>query len=81
MNELTDLELGILHMENRLWIESGPKDAAILLELGLSPLRYYQLLNVLLDDGRALRHNPVLVNRLRRRRETLRAARAARRAS
>lgn len=81
MNELTETELGILDIENRLWIQTGPKDAAILLELGLNPLRYYQLLNDLLDDGRALRHNPVLINRLRRRREAMRAGRAARRVS
>ena len=31
-----------------------------------SPVRYYQLLNALLDDPRALAHDPVTVNRLRR---------------
>lgn len=81
MEDLTDLERGILDMENRLWIQPGPKETAILLELGLMPGRYYQLLNKLLDDPRALVHNPVLVNRLRRRREAFRAARAARRVS
>lgn len=81
MDELTDIERGILDIEGRLWIQPGPKETAMLLELGLSPARYYQLLNHLLDDGRALRHNPVLVNRLRRRREALRELRAARRVS
>lgn len=80
MGELTETERGILDIEGRLWLQSGPKDTAILLELGLSPIRYYQQLNELLDDPRALRHNPVLINRLRRRREAFRAARAARRA-
>ena len=32
----------------------------------MSPTRYYQLLNALLDDPRALAHDPVTVNRLRR---------------
>lgn len=81
MDKLTDLEQGILDLENRLWIHPGPKDAAIRAELGISPNRYYQLLNALLDDGRALRHNPVLVNRLRRWRDAQRTARAARRVS
>jgi hypothetical protein len=38
-------------------------------------VRYYQLLNALLDDPRALSHDPVTVNRLRRIRETRRAER------
>jgi len=75
---LTDTERGILDIEARLWLQPGPKETAMLVELGLSPNRYYQLLAKLLDDGRALRHDPVLINRLRRRREAMRAARAAR---
>lgn len=41
----------------------------------MSPARYYQLLNALLDDQRALEHDPVTVNRLRRLREAQRARR------
>jgi hypothetical protein len=41
----------------------------------MSPTRYYQLLNALLDDSRALAHDPVTVNRLRRRRDAQRARR------
>ena len=41
----------------------------------LSATRYYQLLNALLDDPRALAHDPVTVNRLRRIRDARRARR------
>ncbi|NLU68071.1 DUF3263 domain-containing protein [Streptomyces sp. HNM0574] len=54
---------------------AGAKERAIREELGMSPTRYYQLLNALLDDPRALRHDPVTVNRLRRTREIRRARR------
>ncbi|GAA4960341.1 hypothetical protein GCM10023238_29280 [Streptomyces heliomycini] len=53
----------------------GVKERAIREELGLAPVRYYQLLNALLDDPRALAHDPVTVNRLRRVRETRRTER------
>ncbi|WP_146777746.1 DUF3263 domain-containing protein, partial [Streptomyces griseus] len=40
-----------------------------------SPVRYYQLLNALIDDERALREDPVTVNRLRRVRDAKRGRR------
>ncbi|WP_448699646.1 DUF3263 domain-containing protein, partial [Streptomyces avidinii] len=40
-----------------------------------TPVRYYQLLNALMDDPRALAHAPGTVNRLRRIREAQRARR------
>ncbi|MEU3374524.1 DUF3263 domain-containing protein [Streptomyces sp. NPDC006660] len=64
-----------LRMESRSWPAPGAKERAIREELGMSPTRYYQLLNTLLDDPRALAHDPVTVNRLRR----LRAAHRDRR--
>ncbi|MFE9248576.1 DUF3263 domain-containing protein [Streptomyces sp. NPDC007088] len=53
----------------------GAKERAVRERLGMSPTRYYQLLNALLDDPRALEHDPVTVNRLRRVRDARRAAR------
>ncbi|MEV0845147.1 DUF3263 domain-containing protein [Streptomyces sp. NPDC049954] len=53
----------------------GAKERAVRERLGMSPTRYYQLLNALLDDPRALKHDPVTVNRLRRVRDARRAAR------
>ncbi|MEU7278911.1 DUF3263 domain-containing protein [Streptomyces sp. NPDC045431] len=73
--DLSARDQAVLAMERRSWPGPGVKERAIREQLGLSPTRYYQLLNALLDDPRALRHDPVTVNRLRR----VRAAREARR--
>lgn len=64
--ELTDRDRAVLAMERRSWAGPGAKERAVREELGMSPVRYYQLLNALLDDERALAHDPVTVNRLRR---------------
>ena len=53
----------------------GAKERAIRERLGIAPVRYYKLLNALLDDPRALAHDPVTVNRLRRVREARREER------
>ncbi|MGW1374115.1 DUF3263 domain-containing protein [Streptomyces sp. NPDC002446] len=65
----------VLAVERRSWPGPGPKERAIRERLGISPTRYYQLLNALLDDPRALAHDPVTVNRLRRIRDARRARR------
>ncbi|GAA5046699.1 hypothetical protein GCM10023336_11520 [Streptomyces similanensis] len=68
-------ERDILALERRGFSGPGAKERAVREELGLSPVRYYQLLNALLDDTRALAHDPVTVNRLRRIRESRRSER------
>ncbi|MFI9604312.1 DUF3263 domain-containing protein [Streptomyces sp. NPDC052043] len=73
--QLGHRERGLLALERRSFAGPGAKERAIREELGLSPVRYYQLLNALLDDTRALAHDPVTVNRLRRVREARRAER------
>ncbi|MFF8727943.1 DUF3263 domain-containing protein [Streptomyces sp. NPDC015171] len=73
--ELGTREKAILALERRGIPGAGAKERAIREELGLAPVRYYQLLNALLDDERALAHDPVTVNRLRRVREARRAER------
>jgi hypothetical protein len=70
--ELTDRDRAVLGMERRTWAGPGAKERAIREQLGISPTRYYQLLNALLDDPLALAHDPVTVNRLRRIRESRR---------
>lgn len=65
----------ILALERRGFTAPGVKERVIREELGLAPVRYYQLLNALLDDPRALAHDPVTVNRLRRVRESRRRER------
>ncbi|MFH8800369.1 DUF3263 domain-containing protein [Streptomyces sp. NPDC017936] len=68
-------ERDILALERRGFSGPGAKERAVREELDLSPVRYYQLLNALLDDPRALAHDPVTVNRLRRVREARRGGR------
>lgn len=72
---LAERERAVLALERRGFSGPGAKERAIREELGLAPVRYYQLLNALLDDPRALAHDPVTVNRLRRTRDTRRAER------
>ena len=73
--QLAERERNILALERRGFTGPGAKERAIREELDLSPVRYYQLLNALLDDPRALAHDPVTVNRLRRVREARRSER------
>ncbi|MFH8368705.1 DUF3263 domain-containing protein [Streptomyces sp. NPDC018031] len=72
---MSERDLAMLAVERRGWPGPGAKERAIREQLGISPTRYYQLLNALLDDPAALAHDPVTVNRLRRIRETRRAHR------
>ncbi|OEU86713.1 hypothetical protein DB35_23930 [Streptomyces abyssalis] len=72
---LSERDLSVLAVERRGWSGPGAKERAIREQLDMSPTRYYQLLNALLDDPRALAHDPVTVNRLRRRRDAQRARR------
>ncbi|AUH41401.1 DUF3263 domain-containing protein [Streptomyces sp. CMB-StM0423] len=72
---LTERDLAVLALEKRAWPGPGAKERAIRERLGLSPTRYYQVLNALLDDPRAQEYDPVTVNRLRRVRQARRDAR------
>ncbi|MFE7751603.1 DUF3263 domain-containing protein [Streptomyces sp. NPDC057428] len=72
---LSDQAYAVLAMERRSWSGPGAKERAIREELDMSPVRYYQLLNALLDDRRALAEDPVTVNRLRRVRDARRGRR------
>jgi hypothetical protein len=72
---LSERDRAVLALERRSWPSAGVKERVIREQLDMSPTRYYQLLNVLLDDPAALAHDPVAVNRLRRLRETRRANR------
>ncbi len=69
----------ILDFEREWWKYAGGKEEAIRERFGVSPTRYYQLLNRLIDDDDALAHDPMLVKRLRRLRTARQRQRAARR--
>ncbi|MEU9095046.1 DUF3263 domain-containing protein [Streptomyces sp. NPDC048428] len=72
---LSGRDRAVLAVERQSWAGPGAKERAIRERLGISPTRYYQLLNALLDDRRALEADPVTVNRLRRVREARRGRR------
>lgn len=74
-SELSERARAVLALERQSWPGPGAKERAVRERLGITPTRYYQLLNALLDDPRALAHDPVTVNRLRRVREARRARR------
>ena len=42
---LSERDRAILDFERTWWTEPGPKDAAIRTRFGVSPTRYYRLLN------------------------------------
>ncbi|HLU43432.1 MAG TPA: DUF3263 domain-containing protein [Natronosporangium sp.] len=67
---LSEREAAILAFERQWWRRPGAKEQAIRDTFGLSPIRYYQLLNRLLDHPAAFAADPVLVGRLRRLRTT-----------
>ncbi len=69
----------ILTFEREWWKHAGNKEQAVREAFGLSPTRYYQLLNRIIDDEAALAHDPMLVKRLRRLRSQRQRQRAARR--
>lgn len=69
----------ILDFERDWWKYAGAKEQAIRDRFDLSPTRYYQLLNRVIDDEAAVTYDPMLVKRLRRLRSARQRQRAARR--
>lgn len=74
---LTDLESRILDFEKNWWRFAGAKESAIKELFDLTPARYYQALNDLIDRPDALEAAPMLVKRLRRLREARMNARSS----
>lgn len=63
---LTARDLEMLTFERHWWRAAGAKETAIRDRFELSPTRYYQVLNALVDRPAALAADPLLVRRLRR---------------
>jgi hypothetical protein len=76
---LSEREEEILAFERQWWKYAGAKEQAVRELFDLSATRYYQVLNALIDRPEALAHDPMLVKRLRRMRQTRQRARSARR--
>lgn len=66
MAELTHGDVEILDFERSWWKRAAVKDTAIRECFGMSPARYYQLLNELLDRPEAGAYDVILVKRLQR---------------
>jgi hypothetical protein len=69
---LTEQQQAILDFERQWWRQPGAKEQAIRDNFAMSPTRYYQTLNALLELPQSLTYDPALVKRLQR----LRAASA-----
>ncbi len=69
----------ILDFEREWWRHAGNKEQAVRDQFEVSPTRYYQLLNRIIDDEAAVAYDPMLVKRLRRMRSARQRQRAARR--
>ncbi len=74
---LTQREREILAFERQWWKYPGLKEQAIHELFGISPTRYYQLVNRLIDKRAAMEADPMLVKRLRRLRSGRQRARSA----
>jgi len=66
---LSDREREILDFEGSWWTHSGPKGAVIRSRLRMAPGVYYRRLAALVDNEEARAHAPLVVLRLRKRRE------------
>lgn len=76
---MTDDDRALLDFAAKWWQAAGNQHDAITAELGLTPTRYYQRLNKLLDDPAALAYSPTVVRRLQRIRSQRDTGRQARR--
>jgi Protein of unknown function (DUF3263) len=78
-SELSERDREMLAFERQWWKYAGAKEQAVRELFGMSPTRYYQVLNALIDRPEALAHDAMLVKRLRRMRQTRQRSRSARR--
>lgn len=67
---LSERDRRILDFEREWTRHAGSKDEAVQQEFGLTPARYYQVLNTVIDSPDAIVYDPMLVRRLQRVRET-----------
>lgn len=63
---LTETQRAMLDFERRWWRQAGAKEQAIRDTFAMTPTRYYQSLNALLDLPDALSYDASLIHRLQR---------------
>jgi hypothetical protein len=66
VDALSDVQRAILDFERQWWRQPGAKEQAIRDTFSMSPTRYYQTLNALLDLPGALSYDAPLIHRLQR---------------
>jgi len=76
--ELDELAKHVLAFEHDRARHDRTKEAEIRVEFDMTPARYYQVLNRVIDSPAALAYDPQLVSRLQRLRHARTSARAAR---
>ena len=79
MQQLTDHDKAVLDFEAQSWTYPGAKETAIVQQFDMLAVRYYQVLNSLIDRPEALAYAPLLVRRLQRLRSGRARQRSARR--
>ncbi|HET9093170.1 MAG TPA: DUF3263 domain-containing protein [Acidimicrobiales bacterium] len=72
---LTERDRLVLDVEREWWLKSPTKEQAIRARLGCSPAAYYAALRRLVTSPEAFSYDPLVIQRLRRRREERRRAR------
>ncbi|BDZ42647.1 hypothetical protein GCM10025865_19460 [Paraoerskovia sediminicola] len=77
--DLDERSRAILDFERQWWTYAGAKEQAVRDLFDLTPTRYYQTLNRIIDSPAALAHDALLVKRLRRMRASRHRARGGRR--
>ena len=77
MSALTDRDRAVLDVERRHWRYAAMKEAAIRAEVGISALRYYQILNSLTGTADAWEYAPQALARVVRLRDRARLRRSA----
>ncbi len=81
MGTMTSTDITVLLDFEEQWPRwSGRKDEAIRARFGITPARYFQIVLRAIDTAEALQARPMLVRRLRRRRDAGAAVQRRRRA-
>lgn len=77
--ELPDESRALLRLAGEFWRDPSAKEQAIRDRFGMSPVRFYQRVAVLMRSPAALAAEPVIVHRLQRQVAARRARRLGRR--
>lgn len=63
---MSDIDpIALLEFESTHWIHAGAKEREIRERFGLSPIRYHQVLNLVIDTEEAMATDPITTRRLR----------------